>query len=486
MGMDREKSERPDSTEEAGERVLPDPVEGSGASSHGSSKGKATEMSDSEVVSTRLRRIAELAEGALDMAFTSLNQHLDLTWLREAYRRTRKDGAVGVDGQTAKEYAANLEDNLKDLLERAKSGSYRAPPVRRVYISKGKGKGTRPLGIPTFEDKVLQRAVLMILEPVYEPIFKNFSYAFRPERSPHQALDHLWHEGMATGGGWILELDIKSYFDAIPHADLRRILRKRVCDGVLLRLIGKWLKAGVLEDGRIHHPRSGSPQGGVISPILSNIYLHEVLDEWFVEVVRPRLKGRGFLIRFADDAVLGFTTEGDARRVLKALPKRFERYGLTLHPEKTRLVQFRKNGHGSGRSQEKQGPGTFDFLGFTHYWGKSRKGGKVIKRRTAKDRFSRAKSKLAEDCRRIRHLPLMVQHRILGRKLRGHYAYFGIPGNSEKIRHFWLAATRVWHKWLNRRSQKRSLTWERFLRFLHRVPLPMPRIAHLRLLGHVT
>ncbi len=342
------------------------------------------------------------------MVLTSLNQYLDLSLLREAFRRTRKDGATGVDGQTAEEYKANLEVNLQDLLERAKSGTYRAPPVRRVHIPKGKGRGTRPLGIPTFEDKILQRAVLMILEPVYEPLFKNFSYAFRPGRSPHQALNQLWHEAMATRGGWILELDIKSYFDAIPHADLQRILRKRVRDGVLLRLIGKWLNAGVVEGGQLHHPGSGSPQGGVISPLLSNIFLHEVLDEWFVETVRSRLKGRSFLIRFADDGVFGFTSEEDARRVLKVLPKRFEKYGLTLHPEKTRLVRFAPTGStaGCGRGKDTK-PGSFDFLGFTHYWGMSRKGKSVIKRKTAKDRFSRAKANFEEFCRRSRHLPVM-------------------------------------------------------------------------------
>lgn len=442
-------------------------------------------MSGSEIVSTRLRQIAKLAVDAPDMAFTSLNKHLDLEWLMEAYRRTRKDGATGVDGQSAQEYEVDLEGNLRDLLERAKSGSYRAPPVRRVHIPKGKGKGTRPLGIPTFEDKILQRAVVMLLEPIYEPLFLDFSYAFRPGRSPHDALDQLWHEAMNTGGCWIVELDIKSYFDAIPHANLREILRKRVRDGVLLRLIGKWLNAGVMENGRVQRPGSGSPQGGVISPILSNIYLHEVLDEWFVGEVRPRLEGRGFLIRFADDAVLGFTSWKDARRVLDVLPKRFTKYGLTLHPEKTRLVRFRRPGQNDDRSG-KQGPGTFDFLGFTHYWGKSREDKSVIKRKTAKDRFSRTMAKFNDYCRRIRHLPMMEQYRNLGRRLRGHFNYFGISGNAEKLRQLSSGVTKVWHKWLNRRSQKRSMTWERLRAFLCRNPLPKPLLVHRQALGCVT
>ena len=246
-----------------------------------------------------------------------------------------------MDGQTAADYAANLEGNLRSLLDRAKSGRYQAPPVRRVHIPKGTGPETRPIGIPTFEDKVLQRAVVMVLEAVYEQDFLDCSYGFRPGRSAHQALDALWHRLMEMRGGWVLEIDIRKFFDTLDHRHLHAILRRRVRDGVLLRLIGKWLNAGVLEDGSVTHPEAGSPQGGVISPVLANIYLHEVLDKWFEQTVKPRLKGRAFLIRYADDAVLVFEREGDARRVLDVLPKRFGKYGLTLHPEKTRLVPFR-------------------------------------------------------------------------------------------------------------------------------------------------
>jgi group II intron reverse transcriptase/maturase len=235
------------------------------------------------------------------MVFTTLAHHIDVDWLREAYRRTRKDGARGVDGQTAADYASNLEDNLRSLLDRAKSGTYRAPPVRRVHIPKGDGKQTRPIGIPTFEDKVLQRAVAMILEAVYEQDFQDFSYGFRPGRSAHQALQAL-HKGLARmAGGWVLEVDIRKFFDTLDHEHLREILRRRVRDGVLLRLIGKWLNAGVLEGLELSYPESGTPQGGVISPLLANIYLHEVLDEWFVRDVKPRLNGPAFLVRYADD-----------------------------------------------------------------------------------------------------------------------------------------------------------------------------------------
>ena len=258
--------------------------------------------------------------------------------LREAYRRTRQDAAVGVDGQTAAAYAANLEGNLRALLDCLHEGTYRAPPVRRVYIPKGDGRTTRPIGIPTFEDKVLQRAVAMVLEPVYEADFLDCSYGFRPGRSAHQAVATLRQEVMAMNGGWVVEVDIRSFFDDLDHGHLRSFLDRRVRDGVIRRVLHKWLKAGVLEQGTVHHPDTGTPQGGVISPLLANVYLHEVLDVWFEREVKPRLQGRGVLVRYADDFVLVFQQERDARRVLEVLPKRFGRFGLQLHPDKTRLV----------------------------------------------------------------------------------------------------------------------------------------------------
>src|ERR1700686_4973987 len=340
---------------------------------------------------TRQQRIAQLAKQAPQMGFTSLAHHIDLRWLYQAYLQTRRDGAVGVDGQTAEDYEANLLGNLQGLLDRAKSGTYRAPPVRRVHIPKGTGPETRPLGIPTYEDKILQRAVVMVLEALYEQDFRDCSYGFRPGRSAHQA---LWQQTMAGGGGWIVEVDIRQFFDTLDHAHLRELVQRRVRDGVLLRLIGKWLNAGVLEEGTLTKPEAGTPQGGVISPLLANIYLHYVLDVWFKEEVQPRLRGRAFLIRYADDFVMGFACEEDARRVLEVLPKRFGKFGLTLHPEKTRLVPFTKP---SLRDQERQSmPGTFDLLGFTHFWGLSRRGFWVVKRRTARSRFRRALTRIAD------------------------------------------------------------------------------------------
>ena len=412
------------------------------------------------------------------MPLTTLAHHIDLEWLREAHRRTRKDGATGVDGQTADEYAAHLEDNLRSLLARVKSGTYRAPPVRRAYIPKDSGE-MRPLGIPTFEDKVLQRAVTMVLEAVYEQEFLDCSYGFRPGRSARQALDALYREATKMAGGWVIELDIRKYFDSIDHGRLREVLRGRIRDGVILRLIGKWLNAGVLEDGSVKRPESGSPQGGVVSPVLANVFLHEVLDAWFTSEVRPRLRGRAHLVRYADDAVMLFESEEDARRVMAVLPKRFEKYGLALHPEKTRLLAFKRPDWvlraraGRGGPDE---PGTFDFLGFTLHWGKSLTGKWVVKTRTAADRFRRTLKRISEWCKAHRHDPLEEQQRALNHKLRGHYGYFGRRGNGARCASLRYRAVFEWWRWLRRRSQ-RGLTWEAMSRLLQRYPLLLPREA---------
>lgn len=430
----------------------------------GRSKPKTT-------VSTKLQRIAELARQMPTAALTTLGHHIDVDWLKEAYRRTRKDGAVGVDGQTAAQYAANLEENLKDLLERVRTQRYRAPNVRRVYIPKE--GGTRPIGIPTFEDKVLQRAVAMVLEAVYEQSFLDCSYGFRPGRSQHMALGAFWKQAMSMGGGWALEVDIRSFFDTLDHAHLRAIIEQRVRDGRLLRLIGKWLNAGVLEEWGVRRPLAGTPQGGVISPILANIYLHEVLDVWFEQVVKPRLRGRAFMIRFADDAVLCFEREEDARRVMDVLPKRFGKYGLTLHPEKTRLVRFQPpSDDGGSRS------GTLDLLGFAHYWDRSRKGRWVVKRKTASRRLSRALKRIALWCRKRRHDPISQQHQALVKKVRGHYAYYGITGNARCLQAFLHGVERIWQRWLSRRSQRAKIKWARFRALLRVFPLPRPVVVH--------
>jgi len=437
------------------------------------------DTSRSQTVSTKQERIAELARQMPDKQLTSLSQHIDLNWMYEAYRLTRKDGAVGIDGQSAKEFAVDLRDNLQQLLDAAKSGQYRAPAVRRVNIPKGKGK-TRPLGIPTFADKVLQRAFVMALEPVYEQDFLDCSYGFRPGRSAHQALQSIWNQTMKMGGGSLLDLDISGFFDAMDKNQIQEFVRQRVTDGVVKRMIGKWLNAGVMEDGQRTNSDKGTPQGGVISPLLANIYLHEVLDQWYERDVRPRMRGRTFMVRYADDVVMCFEREEDARRVLEVLPKRLERYGLSLHPEKTRLVEFQRPSHKDNRPPEQRPPrpGTFDFLGFTHHWERSRKGKWIVKRKTMKSRFSRALSEIALWCRKARHLPIREQHRILSMKLRGHDAYYGITGNSRALDNMRFFVKRIWRKWLNRRSQRARMDWVKFEKLHQRYPLPPPVVVH--------
>lgn len=437
-----------------------------------------TGTSRPEGILTKRARIAKLARQMPEAALSTLAHHLDLAWFHEAYRRTRKDGAVGVDGQTSDEYAEDLDANLRSLLDQAKSGTYRAPPVRRVHIPKGAGSKTRPIGIPTFEDKVLQRAVVMLLEPIYEEDFYDFSYGFRPGRSAHDAVETLNKGLRRLGGGWVLDVDVQSFFDSLDRKKLRDLLRQRVVDGVVVRLIGKWLHAGVLEGKVLKYSDLGTPQGGVISPLLANIYLHEVLDKWWAQEVFPRLRGEAFLVRYADDFVVVFSSREDALRVQGVLPKRFARFGLTLHPEKTRLIRFRRpSPRGDGPK-----PGSFNFLGFTFHWGRSRQGHWVLKQKTAKDRLSRSLRAISRWMRRARHLPVKKQAASLGRKLRGHFNYYGIQGNSKALSRFHHSVRRLWRYWLSRRTQRSiaRMTWKKFNRLLKRHPLPPARLPRHR------
>ena len=409
------------------------------------------------------------------MALCSLHHVIDLDWMKEAYRLTRKDGAPGIDGVTAADYEVNLEARLLDLLERIKSGRYRAPPVRRVYIPKADGS-QRMLGIPTFEDKVAQRAITMVLEAVYEEEFYPCSYGFRPGRSAHQALRNmqnvLWEKRLY----WVIDLDIQKYFDSIPHSHLRAFLDQRVTDGIIRRMIDKWLNAGAFENGLLRRTTMGSPQGGVVSPCLSNIFLHHVLDEWFETEVRPRLRGNCTHARYADDAVMAFDNIVDAERVLAVLGKRLGRYGLTLHPDKTRLVDFRPR-----RTENTRHPGTdgtnFDFLGLTHVWGRSRRGKDMVLQITAKGRFARALAAVSDWCRKHRHWSIRDQHRHLSSMMRGHFAYYGVGGNSRRVRRFAHQVVRIWQKWLSRRDRKSVVRWTRLNEILRRHPLPPARIV---------
>jgi RNA-directed DNA polymerase len=426
-------------------------------------------------VSTKQERIAKLAAENPAMAFTSLNHYLDAEWLRYAYECTRKGGAVGVDGQTAQEYAANVEQNLQSLMDRLKSGRYRALPVRRHYIDKSDGS-KRALGIPSFEEKVAQRAIALLLEPIYEQDFRSCSYGFRPGCNAHQALLEIRRGIMERSGRWVLEVDVRKYFDSIDHAKLRKLLARRVTDGVVRRLIDKWLKAGVMERGQLSFPNSGTPQGGVISPLLSNVFLHYVLDEWFAEQVQPRLRGASTLVRYCDDFVVLFAGKEDAERVHAVLGKRLAKFGLELHPDKTRLIDFRPPAARAGA--ETTLPTTFDFLGFLHAWGKSRRGHTTMGQRTAKARLARTLKAINEQCRRMRSWPLAEQQRRLRQMLEGHFAYFGITGNYKRLSDVVYWTRRLWRKWLSRRSWKSNVTWQKFLRLVERYPLPKPRIVH--------
>jgi RNA-directed DNA polymerase len=428
-------------------------------------------------VSTKQEHIAKLARDYPERAFFTLSQYIDYEWVWYAYDRTRKDGAVGVDEQTAEEYAANLEQNLLTLVDQLKSGGYRAPPVRRHFIDKTDGS-KRGLGIPCFADKVAQRAIVMLLEPIYEQDFLDCSYGFRPDRNADQALQAVRAAIMAKGGRWVLDVDLRKYFDSIDRAKLREVLDRRVTDGVVRRLIDKWLNAGVLEDGQLHYPDLGTPQGGVISPCLANIFLHYVLDEWFAEEVQPRLRRPSTLVRFADDFVALFGCKEDADRVLEVLAKRVGKYGLQLHPDKTKMVDFRAQKKPATSIGETALATTFNFLGFLHVWGQSRWGKRVVRQQTAKDRFARALRAMNEKCRRIRTEPLADQHRQLSQKLRGHFAYFGISGNYKRLADLYAETRRLWRKWLSRRSTKSPVTWEVFSRIEKIFPLPRPKIIH--------
>jgi len=435
-------------------------------------------MDTEDIVSTKMEQIALNAKRLPDVSFTSLSHHMDLIWLYEAFKNTKKYVAVGVDKVTAAEYKENLKGNLKLLLESAKSGRYKAPPVRRVYIPKDGKKEMRPLGIPTFEDKVLQKAVVWMMEPIYEQDFYECSYGFRPNKSAHDALKTIWRGLMKMGGGWIIDLDIRKFFDTIQWKHLREVLKQRVQDGVIIRLIGKWMNAGIMEEGAIKYTEAGTPQGGVISPLLANIFLHVVMDKWMHEIVFPLLTGKAFEVRYADDVVLCFKNKEDALRVLKVLPKRLQKYGLEMHSEKTKLVQFEMPKNGKRCYKQKERQETFDFLGFTHYWKRSRKGKAIIGRKTGSSRLSKALKKIKEWCKENRHKKLEEQHKIMCSKLRGHYNYYGINGNYRMLSTFLMEVERIWRKWLERRDRRRNLYWVKMKKILRKYPLPRPYIMH--------
>ena len=428
----------------------------------------------SPTVTPQLQRIAAQAAHAPNRVLTTLAHLIDVDFLREAYRQTSKASAPGIDGVTAKEYAEHLDENLCDLHERLRSGRSQAPPGERVWLEKDDG-GQRPIGKPTFEDKLVQRAVAMLLEAIDEQDCCDSSYGFRPGRSPHDALHEIRERCMNEGIGWIVEADVRGYFDSIDGTRLREVLRKRVNDGRIMRLIGQWRRAGVMEDGVLTQPETGVPQGGVGSPVRANIFLHHVLDEWCEREVRPRMQGRCFLIRFADDFVIGCEREADARRIMDVLPTRFARFGLRIHPTKTALRAFRKP---EAHKDSEDGNGTCDFLGLTHSWTQSRRGFWVIKRRTARKRLRRTKKSLWRWCRNHRHAPLQYQYQMLCSKLRGHFQYYGIRGNFRLLEEVRRCAEKTWRYWLSRRSSKSAIGWEKFEKLMRTYLLPTPKTVH--------
>lgn len=411
------------------------------------------------------------------MRFTTLWHHVyNVDHLRAVFFRLRKDAAPGVDGQTWAEYAANLEENLQDLADRLRRGAYRAKPVRRVYIPKPDGR-QRPLGIPTLEDKLVQGLTKAVLEQIYEVDFLGFSYGCRPGRSPHRALDALVVGIERRKVNWVLDADISGFFDAIDHDCLLRLVEHRIGDQRVLRHIKKWLKAGVLEDGKKAQTERGTPQGGSISPLLANVYLHYVLDLWVEEWRRKHAHGDVIIVRYVDDFVLGFQHREDATRCLAALKERLARFHLELHPDKTRLVEFGRFAAENRERRTAGKPETFDFLGFTHYCGETRTGRFQVSRKTRRKTVVAKLAVLKERIRRRMHDPVPKTGAWLTKVLEGHYRYYGVPGNSAAMTLFRDRVTRHWRRALSRRSQKGYVNWDRMQRLARRW-LPVPTIQH--------
>ena len=424
-----------------------------------------------------LNRLAELARDDPGRKFLSIAHLLTPQALYEAFCRLRKNASAGVDHLTYAEYEPQARERIELLYEKLKAKRYRAHPLRRVYIEKEDGR-ERPISIPALEDKIVQRATVELLEAIYEQDFLPCSYGFRPGRGAQQALDEVGRIICRESTEYVLKLDIVSYFDSVVREQLMAMIERRVGDGSILRLIRKWIHVGVIEDGRLLVSERGTGQGQVVSPLLSNIYLHVVLDEWFENEVKPRLKGKAFEVRYADDGLFCFQYREDAERVLQVLHKRFAKFGLTLHPEKTCLIEFGRSAHWQGRRTGSK-PATFDFLGFTHITATSLRGKFTIHLKTMKKRLRRAIKATAAWCQDHRHHELARQWTILAAKLRGHYQYYGRPTNFQSLWQFYRVVYRLWYKWLNRRSRGKTLKWKDYARILDHYPLPRPKIPRV-------
>jgi group II intron reverse transcriptase/maturase len=459
------------------ERSAAEAVEGRGLAK-GNSLGQNAFRTQGRVsASSALERVRQAAKGDRRQRFTALLQHVyDVERLRAAYFALRRSASAGVDGETWSHYGERLEENLRRLAGRLRRGAYRAKPVRRAYIAKTDGR-LRPLGVPALEDKIVQRAVVEVLNAIYETDFLGFSYGFRPGRSPHRALDALTVGINQRKVSWVLDADIRRFFDTLDHEWLVTFVEHRVADRRIVRLIRKWLNAGVLEDGTRTRSEEGTVQGGSISPLLANIYLHYVFDLWVQQWRKKRATGDVIVVRYADDFVLGFQYRREAERFLADLRERFARFNLTLHPNKTRLIEFGRFARVNRKRRGEGKPATFDFLGFTHSCAINRRGWHTIRRQTMRKRLQAKLREVKENLRRHLHAPVPEQGRYLGAVVRGHIRYYGVPGNGRALGAFRWAVGRLWWYALNRRSQGRHVTWRRLRRLLRRW-LPYPRICH--------
>lgn len=429
-----------------------------------------------ESVPQGLERVRQAARQRKKEQFTALLHHITVDRLRESFQALKRNAAPGVDGLTWRYYEAGLEEHLQRLHTQVISGAYRALPVRRQYIPKPDGK-QRPLGIAALEDKIVQRAVVEVLNAIYEKDFLGFSYGFRPGRSQHDALDALATAIIRTPVNWILDADIRSFFDSVSQDWLARFLEHRIGDKRIIRLVRKWLEAGVLENGELSISDTGTPQGAVVSPLLANVYLHYVFDLWANRWRRREAKGNVIILRYADDVVVGFEHEADARRFWDAMRLRLEEFALALHPDKTRLLEFGRNAAANRRNRGLGRPETFAFLGFIFICGRSRRGAFQLQRKTRGDRMRAKLRQVKEELRRRMHDPIPVQGRWLKQVVRGYFAYHAVPTNSRVLGAFRYHVTDLWRRTLRRRSQKDAMTWERMNR-LADAWLPQPRILH--------
>lgn len=432
-----------------------------------------------ESLSTKLNRLSEMAKSNPQFQFENIAHLITGEMLVWSYQQLHHDAAAGVDGVTAEDYEKNFRLNISDLHQRLVEGRYRAQPLRRVYIEKEDGK-KRALSIPALDDKIVQRAAAELLNRIYENDFLASSYGYRLNRSAHDALDAICANITLGKANYVLDADISDYFGSIVRSHLKEMIQKRITDKRLLALIGKWLHVGVIEEGRLLISENGTYQGSIISPILANLYLHEVLDLWFEKEVKPRLKGEAILYRYADDLVTTFEFKEDAERFMQVLIKRFEKFGLKLHPEKTKLIEF---GRIAWKRSRETGikPQTFNFLGLTHYCGTTRKGKFSVKVKTMAKRLARGLKRVNETCREIRHLSLSMQHQRLRTILHGHYSYYGRRDNFRSLSKFFVRISEIWRKWLSRRGRKGRVTLEKMRKILQRYPLPKPRIVHGKL-----